>query len=149
SGARCWARGGARMAMTRNVWGYIDQRDRRIMRRVNRWQAPRWVRIFMIVWTRLGDGLLWYAVGLALLVFGHERGIHAFFASAVAAFASIALFRQVKRLSRRARPCHVEPHCWSLITPPDQFSFPSGHAMTSFAIAVALAHFYPDFEPLL
>src|SRR5262249_24630159 len=62
---------------------------------------------------------------------------------------SIALFRQVKRLSRRARPCHVEPHCWAIITPPDQFSFPSGHAMTSFAIAVALTHFYPDFEPLL
>jgi undecaprenyl-diphosphatase len=28
--------------------------------------------------------------------------------------------------------------------PPDQFSFPSGHAITAFGIAVALGWFYPE-----
>ena len=49
----------------------------------------------------------------------------------------------VKRVSRRRRPCELEPHCWSAIAPPDEFSFPSGHAITAFAIAVSLEMFYP------
>jgi undecaprenyl-diphosphatase len=28
--------------------------------------------------------------------------------------------------------------------PPDRFSFPSGHTITAFAVAVSLAAFYPD-----
>ncbi len=33
------------MAVARNLWGYIDRRDHRLMRRMNRWRAPRWIRI--------------------------------------------------------------------------------------------------------
>jgi undecaprenyl-diphosphatase len=36
-----------------------------------------------------------------------------------------------------------------VITPPDKFSFPSGHAMTSFAIAIAVGSFYPQAQPCL
>jgi undecaprenyl-diphosphatase len=53
----------------------------------------------------------------------------------------------VKHTCRRARPCAQEPHCWSTILPPDQFSFPSGHTITAFAIAVSLGHLYPHAEP--
>jgi undecaprenyl-diphosphatase len=28
--------------------------------------------------------------------------------------------------------------------PPDQFSFPSGHTITAFAVSVALSAFYPE-----
>jgi undecaprenyl-diphosphatase len=137
------------MAIAKTVWEYIEQRDMRLMRRVNRWRAPRLIRIFMLLMSRLGDGLLWYALALLVLVFGGQRGIHAFITGAAASLMAIALFRQIKPLSRRRRPCHIEPHCWAIVTPPDQFSFPSGHAMTSFAIAISLGHFYPDFQHLL
>jgi len=43
----------------------------------------------------------------------------------------------------RRRPCAIEPHCWSTLLPPDQFSFPSGHTITAFAVAVSLSIFYP------
>jgi undecaprenyl-diphosphatase len=34
--------------------------------------------------------------------------------------------------------------------PPDQFSFPSGHTMTAFSIALVVSYFYPSLEgPLL
>ena len=33
------------------------------MRRVNRWPAPRWIRVWMICATRGGDGWLWYCDG--------------------------------------------------------------------------------------
>jgi undecaprenyl-diphosphatase len=55
----------------------------------------------------------------------------------------IALFLCLKRAFGRKRPCAVEPHCWATLLPPDQFSFPSGHTITAFAVAVSLGTFYP------
>jgi len=52
----------------------------------------------------------------------------------------------LKKLSRRERPCQLQPHCWANILPPDQFSFPSGHTMTAFAIALVVSYFYPTLE---
>ena len=51
------------MAVARDLWGYIDRRDHRLMRRMNRWRAPRWIRIWMIAATRMGDGWIWYGLG--------------------------------------------------------------------------------------
>jgi undecaprenyl-diphosphatase len=31
-----------------------------------------------------------------------------------------------------------------VLLPPDQFSFPSGHTITAFAVAVSLSSFYPN-----
>ncbi len=137
------------MAVTKTVWGFIEQKDMGLMRRMNRWRPPRWVRLWMLLVSRLGDGLLWYVLGLLLLCFGGQQGFHAFVAGAVASIAAIALFSKIKPLSRRRRPFQIEPHCWAIITPPDKFSFPSGHAMTSFAIAASVSHFYPDLQVCL
>jgi undecaprenyl-diphosphatase len=60
--------------------------------------------------------------------------------------AGIGIFVLLKRVSRRKRPCELEPHCWASILPPDQFSFPSGHTITAFAITMTLGSFYPDFQ---
>jgi undecaprenyl-diphosphatase len=38
----------------------------------------------------------------------------------------------------------LEPHCWAKLLPPDQFSFPSGHTITAFAVSVCLIHYYPS-----
>jgi len=41
----------------------------------------------------------------------------------------------------------MEPHCWATLLPPDQFSFPSGHTITAFAVTLALSGFYPIMFP--
>src|SRR5260370_7227840 len=61
---------GEAMAVARNLWGYIDRRDHRLMRRMNRWRAPRWFRIWMIAATRMGDGGVWDGLGMMLLPYG-------------------------------------------------------------------------------
>src|SRR5580704_3548815 len=123
------------MTVTKALWGYLEQRDLRLMRQVHRWRAPRFIRVWMLLMTRLGDGLLWYGLALIVLLCGGPQRFRAVLIGGVAAMTSIILFRQMKILSRRPRPCQIEPHCWAVISPPDQFSFPSGHTMTSFAIA--------------
>ncbi len=117
------------------------------MRRVNRWRAPRWLRVWMIAATRGGDGWLWYAMGLLVaLVGGHER-FRALGAAAAASAAGIGLFLKLKRAFGRKRPCALEPHCWATLLPPDQFSFPSGHTITAVAVTVSLGAYYPMMLP--
>ena len=123
--------------------GLITKGDYHLMRRANNWEAPRWVQLYSISATRGGDGFLWYAMGIAILVLGGKTRYEAVGAAGLSSVLSILLFICLKRLTGRRRPCHIEPHCWATLLPPDQFSFPSGHTMTAFAVAVPLSLFYP------
>lgn len=137
------------MTVTRAVWGFIEQRDHRLMRRMNRWRAPRWIRYWMIAATRMGDGWLWYALGVMLMVYGGQQKFAAVGAAGASAIFGVLVFKLLKRLSQRPRPCQLEPHCWSRVLPPDKFSFPSGHTMTAFSIALVVSYFYPALEGTL
>ena len=123
---------------------FIAHRDHKLMRRVNRWPAPRWIRVWMICATRGGDGWLWYGMGLIILLFGGYDRFLAVGAAALAAAVGIAVFLRLKKATGRKRPGTFEPHCWATLLPPDQFSFPSGHTITAFAVAVSLSMFYPS-----
>ncbi len=137
------------MTVARAVWNQIQSNDYRLMRRVHRWRAPRWFRILMIAATRGGDGWLWYALGLILFFYGGGHRYQAIAAAGAAALAGIFLFRALKHTSRRKRPCEIEPHCWSAILPPDKYSFPSGHSITAFAVALSVGLFYPELQGCL
>jgi undecaprenyl-diphosphatase len=138
------------MTVRKAVWNQIESNDHRLMRRVHRWRAPRWFRMLMIFATRSGDGWLWYALGIILYSYGGGHRFAAIGAAGSAAIAGIFLFRALKRTSRRSRPCEIEPHCWSSILPPDRYSFPSGHSITAFSVAVSIGCFYPQLlVPLL
>jgi undecaprenyl-diphosphatase len=123
---------------------FITTRDHRLMKRVNQWSAPQWVRVWMICATRGGDGWLWYAMGLVILAFGGAERFRAVASGVIAAGVGIVFFISLKRLAGRRRPCDFEPHCWAKLLPPDQFSFPSGHSITAFAVAISWGLFYPS-----
>ncbi len=124
---------------------FIAARDHKLMRKVNKWPAPKWVRLWALAATRAGDGWLWYLAGLIVFVFGGEERLTALAVAGFAALTGIGLFIAIKKVSGRKRPCEIEPHCWARLLPPDRFSFPSGHAITAFAVAVAFGMFYPAF----
>jgi undecaprenyl-diphosphatase len=134
------------MAVARNLWGIIERRDHRLMRRMNRWRAPRWIRYWMIAATRMGDGWFWYGLGAMLVFYGGPQRFAAVGAASSAAIGGIFVFKALKRISQRPRPCQIEPHCWSKVLPPDKFSFPSGHTMTAFSVALVVSYFYPSLE---
>ena len=134
------------MTVARTVWNFIENRDHRVMHRMNRWKAPRWIRFWMLAATRMGDGWIWYSLAAILLVIGGPARHAAVGAAMSAALVGILVFKALKALSRRPRPCQLEAHCWAKILPPDQFSFPSGHTMTAFSIALVVSFFYPVLE---
>ena len=125
------------------VRGLITKGDYSVMRRANNWVAPRWVRLYVLSATRGGDGWLWYAMGLVILALGGKTRFEALGAAGLSSAVSVLLFSRLKRLTGRRRPCQIAPHCWATLLPPDQFSFPSGHTMTAFAVAIPLSLFYP------
>jgi len=125
------------------MFRFITAGDRRIMLRVNRWKAPQWIQRWMVFASRGGDGWLWSAVGLVLLLFGGQERFAALQAGFVSVGAGQLTFFVLKRLIGRERPCATEPHCWASLLPPDRFSFPSGHTITAFAITFSLGLYYP------
>ena len=133
-------------SLSRGMFSYISTRDRNLMRRLNGWRPPRWVRVWMLLASRAGDGWLWYALGILLLLFGGADRFVAVGSATVSAAISMGLFLRLKRITGRKRPCAIAPHCWATLLPPDQFSFPSGHSMTAFAITVPVSAFYPSLE---
>jgi undecaprenyl-diphosphatase len=75
--------------------------------------------------------------------FGGAPRLAALLAAVLATGTGIAFFLKLKRICNRKRPCALEAHCWATLLPPDNFSFPSGHTITAFAVATSLGAFYP------
>ena len=135
------------MAVLQITLSWVASRDHQLMVRVNHWRPPKWLRLWMLAATRGGDGGLWFALALAVVLYGGPERFHALLSASLAAGVGVAMFLELKRAFRRKRPCALEPHCWAELLPPDQFSFPSGHTITAFAVAVSLAGFYPELFP--
>jgi undecaprenyl-diphosphatase len=120
------------------------RREERLQERCSGWAAPGWFRLWMIWATKAGDGGLWLAMLVLVLLFGGEERWRALLAACLAMTVGIAVFVILKRLAGRPRPCTRYNHRWSHVAPPDPFSFPSGHTLTAFAVSVTLVGIYPD-----
>jgi membrane-associated phospholipid phosphatase len=87
----------------------------------------------------IGDyGLAWIALGLTLILFRKTRrgALDMLFTLAVAAIICNLL---LKNIIERPRPFMTIDELTLLISPLNDFSFPSGHACSSFASAASLA----------
>ncbi len=98
----------------------------------------------MITATYFGDGYLWGLIGLFILILGSSLDRKYVMVGFAITIINIALFRFLKAVFRRERPLYLAPLYDLRYRFLDSYSFPSGHATTSFAIAYVLAHFYPD-----
>jgi undecaprenyl-diphosphatase len=112
----------------------------------NRWAARRTIAALFKLVSRLGDGVFWYALMAVLCVAGyHHAAIH----MGVTGLAATALYRHLKRWTRRPRPFRAHAGIVARMPPLDEFSFPSGHTLHAVVFTlVALAH-APWLAPLL
>jgi undecaprenyl-diphosphatase len=114
--------------------------------RIHGWRPPRWIQVWMVASTRLGDGWAWLALIVIAPARGDGRVGHALAETMVAVVAVNAAQTALKRAFRRARP--AGPVSWWDIHAPDQFSFPSGHTMYAFAVATLVTMHVPVAAPL-
>ncbi len=126
----------------------LAEPDRRLGDRLRGWAAHRWLLVWMMAATRLGDGWAWAALLCILLATG-SRGRPLLVAEVATVTAVNALQVALKRSFRRARPCRDPARARPLVLPPDAFSFPSGHTMNAFAFAVLVLPESQALAPLI
>ena len=120
----------------------IILQENRLLRWLNHGLRHNAFRTTMIFVSRLGDGVLWYSLAVALLLWQGFSAWRAFLAAALAIAFCIALFKALKKRTSRPRPFEVMSDLQTAIPPLDQWSFPSGHAMNAFAAAVLVQIFF-------
>jgi len=98
-------------------------------------------RIFVIA-TYMGDGYLWGGLALGLILFGRPIDRTYVLMGVGVLIVSITIFRLFKLLFARPRPILVVFGLRSRFL--DTYSFPSGHATTSFALAWVIFSCYPN-----
>ena len=124
----------------------VSHSDDWVSGRIHAWRPPRWVQIWMVASTRLGDGWAWLALVMIAPARGDGRAAHVLAETMVAIVAVNVAQVALKRSFRRARPSG--PVSWWDIHAPDQFSFPSGHTMNAFAVATLVTVHVPVAAPL-
>lgn len=123
--------------------------DRRICLAANRWGTRRAMGTFFGIVSRLGDGLFWYTLMLALVVLDGRHGLLAAAHMATTGLAALLLYRLLKRHTRRPRPFRACPGVIAHVPPLDEFSFPSGHTLQAVGFTVVALAWYPLLAPLL
>jgi len=96
----------------------------------------------MLVISRLGDGFVWNAIAIFLLIHGGSTERLKVLYGLVAALICILTCKVLKLLVRRQRPA-LPDELRTIVKPWDKFSFPSGHSALSFALALMVAVNYP------
>jgi undecaprenyl-diphosphatase len=120
----------------------IDAAEYGLCRRLNRGASlalPR--RIFQIA-SRLGDGILWYVLILALpLIYGYTA-LRPAIVMALTGALGVVLYSLLKRLFVRERPFITHSAIDLAAAPLDRYSFPSGHTLHAVSFTwQACAHF--------
>ena len=115
--------------------------DEHMLEAISENHALEGMSTILIAATYMGDGYLWGGLGLGLILFGRPIDRLYVILGVGVMIASIAIFRMFKVLFARPRPILVVSPLRSRFL--DSYSFPSGHATTSFALAWVVSVCYP------
>ncbi|HNR21675.1 MAG TPA: phosphatase PAP2 family protein [Steroidobacteraceae bacterium] len=122
----------------------FDVAEYRLCRRLNRGADLRPLRRLFVGASRLGDGMAWYALLLALPWMYGLSALRPALAMAVSALAGLLLYKWLKRTFVRERP-FIRHRGISLATAPlDRYSFPSGHTLHAVSFTWQAVAFAPE-----
>ncbi len=97
--------------------------------------------------SRLGDGPLYIAIVVALLLFRPPGTVTIFVCALVSVGLLHSVYPTLKKLTARPRPRDLEATFPEAHPALDAFSFPSGHVMTLTATLTPILHAAPSFWP--
>ena len=117
--------------------------------RINRASRLKWVRGLFWTVSRLGDGVFWYVLMLALLALGGKSALPAVLHMLLTGTAGIAVYKFLKVRTSRPRPYQLNPCIFCAAAPLDQFSFPSGHTLHAVALTLVALSYFPWLAGLL
>jgi undecaprenyl-diphosphatase len=123
--------------------------DRHWARRLNASVGVAPVRVLFRLVSRLGDGVFWYSVMLALIVTQGRAGLDTALRMLAAGLIGLAVYKLLKSKTTRPRPYKVLGDIRAGIAPLDAFSFPSGHTLHAVAFTVVAVSHFPALASVL
>lgn len=111
--------------------------------RLNRASQRRELERLFAAISRLGDGVFWYTLMLALLAVQGPAALPAVVRMLAAGALALALYKWLKARTTRPRPCARHDHIRVSVAPLDEYSFPSGHTLHAVAFSIVAIYYYP------
>ncbi len=125
----------------RDVWVERDLVWAQWLHRVARYQTL--VKALVVV-SKLGDGLFWYVLIVALALFGGTNGRDVAAQMTLAGLLNLPLYFWLKHTIGRPRPFVACPDIRACVRALDKFSFPSGHTLHAVGFSVVFCWHYPS-----
>lgn len=132
------------MATHGSLLARFDHAEYRLCRRLNRGVQHAWLRVFFKTASRLGDGIIWYALMIALPFLYGSRGLRVALIMLASGAAGLAVYKFLKRTFVRERPFIRHAGISLAQTPLDRYSFPSGHTLHAVAFAWQACAAFPE-----
>ena len=109
----------------------------------------RLIRDWFRLISRLGDGVFWYGLMLAIIITQQMDGIKPVLHMLAAGLTGTLIYKWLKHKTHRPRPFQVRQDVWVIGKPLDHFSFPSGHTLHAVAFTMVAMHYYPPLAVIL
>jgi undecaprenyl-diphosphatase len=120
----------------------IDAADSSLCRRLNTGASLSPLRCLFQVASRLGDGVFWYVLILALPFIYGQAAVRPAITMSITGIVGVVLYKWLKRTFVRERPFIAHAGIARAAAPLDRYSFPSGHTLHAVAFTwQAVAHF--------
>ncbi|MBI1285541.1 MAG: phosphatase PAP2 family protein [Thiobacillus sp.] len=113
------------------------------LERLNGVRLPDWEVSLMRLASRLGNGVFWYALMLALIAWYGRIAVPAVLHMIAAGLLGTLIYKWLKGATERPRPYQVCPTICCLTAPLDRFSFPSGHTLHAVVFSLVGTAYYP------
>lgn len=123
--------------------------DRAVCVTVSHSNQYRLIRDWFRLISRLGDGVFWYGLMLAIIVTQQTDGIKPVLHMLAAGLTGTLIYKWLKQATHRPRPFQVRQDVWVVGKPLDHFSFPSGHTLHAVTFSVVAIHYYPQLVTIL
>ncbi len=117
--------------------------------RFNRASTHPWIRKSFRLISRLGDGIFWYGLMIALLVGYQSTALFAVLHMITVGLICTVIYKWLKRKTHRPRPFNTHQNISCAAAPLDQFSFPSGHTLHAVAFSIVALAYFPVLAWLL
>jgi len=132
------------MAIHGSLLSRFDHAEYRLCRRLNRGVQHTWVRVLFMTASRLGDGVIWYALMLALPMVYGAAGLNVALIMLATGAVNLATYKLLKRTFVRERPFIRHAGISLAQAPLDRYSFPSGHTLHAVAFAWQACAAFPQ-----
>lgn len=128
---------------------WFDQLERNLCLTFNRGARQPGVRTLFATVSRLGDGIFWYLLMLALPLLQGHNGLKISLQMAIAGIVGLAIYKLLKSKLVRERPfaSHADILCGT--APLDRYSFPSGHTLHAVLFTTLAVSAFPGLAIVL